>query len=290
MPKLTIDDITLNYQCIGEGEETLVLIHGLGASFAFWYLRIASVLAQHYRIIIYDLRGHGESSMPTTGYSLSHMTQDLHSLIEHLQVKKMHLVGHSFGATVALHYTVSYPNKVATLTLADTHISCLQAKVQLCDWPYWKLWKQKFIELGVPLPADEEFIGIRLLSQLNQFSTASVQKGQLQTTDKSILRTFNMGKRTTERLEKLLNTTFIEKELDESEPTKPDQIKSITIPVLGNYGEYSYCLPSCWKLKNLIPDYRIVIVPQVGHFHPTVKPELFTATLQAFLMAHSYIH
>ncbi|QSJ20562.1 alpha/beta hydrolase [Nostoc sp. UHCC 0702] len=287
MPKLTTDDITLHYQCLGEGEEDLILIHGLGANLAFWYMRIASVLAQHYRVIIYDLRGHGESSMPIAGYTLSHMTQDLQALMEHLQVKGAHVVGHSFGGTVALHYALSYPNKVATLTLADTQFSCLQPKVRLGDWPYWGIWKQRFIKQGITPPTDDEFIGMRLLSLLNQLSAKASYTDKSQTTRKPFLRQFNMGNKGTERWEKLLNATLAEKELDESEQINLEQIQNLTLPTLAIYGEYSYCLPCCEKLKDIIPHCQTVIVPEVGHFHPAVKPDFFVENLQQFLKAYS---
>ena len=56
MPRLAIDsDTAIHYQCLGQGED-LVLIHGLGANLAFWYMGIARRLARQYRVIMYDLR------------------------------------------------------------------------------------------------------------------------------------------------------------------------------------------------------------------------------------------
>lgn len=179
MPKLETDGVTLHYQQLGQQSGAgpdLVLIHGLGANLAFWYLGIAAKLAENYRVIIYDLRGHGESSMPPAGYTLPDMAQDLQHLLQYLGVKRAHLVGHSFGARVALCYTMLHPQQVETLTLADAQFTCLQPRIRLKDWPYWQEWQQQLRRQGVVnLPADNEIIDFPLLNHLNQVASTSDQ-------------------------------------------------------------------------------------------------------------------
>lgn len=283
MPILTIENISLHYQCLGEGED-LVLIHGLGANLAFWYLGIASVLAQRYRVTVYDLRGHGDSSIPTTGYTLSHLAQDLYALLNHLHIQRAHVVGHSFGGAIALHYAALHPEQVATLTLADTQISCLQPRMRLGDWAYWFIWKQKLVQQGFSLPSDDELIGMRLLLQLSQRSQATAQ--ETQAARKPSLKRRNMGLKGAERWEKLLTTTQAEQELNDLGQITEAYIKQLAMPTLAMYGEYSHCLPCCWKLKELIQDCEVKIAPQVGHFHPVIDPKGFLDALQQFLATH----
>src|SRR5262245_8041617 len=110
MPFLDLPDVRLNYACLepsdprGCGREPVVLIHGLASSLAFWYFRIAPDLARQHRVVMLDLRGHGRSSMPATGYAGAAMAADLHALLDHLAVERAHVIGHSFGGNVALQF------------------------------------------------------------------------------------------------------------------------------------------------------------------------------------------
>lgn len=285
MPEIVVDDVTLHYQCFGDGEN-LVLIHGLGANLAFWYPGIASMLSQHYRVILYDLRGHGKTSMPPSGYTIAHMTRDLHALLEHLGVERLHVVGHSFGARVAVNYAILYPHQAATLTVADSQFQCLQPRVRLREWHYWETWKQQLQQKGVPLPSEDEFISFHLLKHLNQVSLKLTQGTLARQKRGPSLKTRDMGKKGAARWEQLMETTTAKQEFDEGEQITQEDIKTIAMPTLAVYGEYSHCLTSCSKLKELIRDCQVVIHPKVGHFHPAVEPKMFVETLGQFLQAH----
>ncbi len=285
MPEIVVDDVALHYLCLGEGEN-LVLIHGLGANLAFWYPGIASALSQHYRVILYDLRGHGKSAMPTSGYTMEHMTRDLHALLEHLGGERLHVVGHSFGARVAVQYAILYPHQVATLTVADTQFRCLQPRIRLREWHYWETWKQQLEQKGIPLPSEDEFISFHLLKHLNQVSLEFTQGSLAKKRRGPSLKNRDMGKKGAARWEQLMETTTAKQELDDSDRVTQEEIKKIAMPTLAVYGEYSHCLTSCWKLKELIRDCQAVIHPKVGHFHPVVEPKMFLETLGQFLQAH----
>jgi len=278
MPKLETDGVTLHYQQLGQHSGAgpdLVLIHGLGANLAFWYLGIAAKLAENYRVIIYDLRGHGESSMPPAGYTLPDMAQDLQHLIQYLGVKRAHLVGHSFGARVALCYTMLHPQQVETLTLADAQFTCLQPRIRLKDWPYWQEWQQQLRRQGVVnLPADNEIIDFPLLNHLNQVASTSDQLAP-SPAQRPSLRQRGMGRKGTANWERLLSQTTARQELEDQSPLSVEGLQRLEVPVLAMFGEYSHCLPSCWELKAQVPHCEVAIIPGVGHFHPALKPDQF---------------
>lgn len=286
MPKFVVDNVALHYQCLGEGEN-LLLIHGLGANLAFWYPGIASKLSQHYRVIMYDLRGHGKSDMPSSGYSLDVMTRDLYALLEHLAVERVHVVGHSFGARVALLYALLYPHQVTTLTLADTQFSCLQSKVRLREWSYWETWKQELQQQGIPLPSEEEFITFHLLKHLNQVSAEYTQGSLAKKARRPSLKNRDMGQKGAARWEQLMQTTTAKEEFEKGELITKEDIQKIAMPTLAVYGEYSHCLPSCWQLQESIRDCQVVIQPKVGHFHPVIEPDLFVGAVSEFIKSHS---
>lgn len=287
MSKLVLGDVALHYQCLGEGED-VVLIHGLGANLAFWYMGIAKLLARRYRVISYDLRGHGRSSMPSSGYSLPYMAQDLHALLDHLCVRRAHLVGHSFGARIALYYTISYMARVTSLTVADTQIQSLQPQIRLRDWPYWQIWKRELQQQGYQaLPSDSELINFRLLAHFNQLSGDFSRKALGRPNPGLSLKTRDMGQRGSARWEQLLKLTSAQQEFDDDHQLTRETLQQIVVPTLAMYGEYSHCLDSCWQMQHLIPDCQAIIVPNAGHFHPAIRPRVFTHWLFRWLFSMS---
>ena len=284
MPKLNVNKIEIHYQCFGEGEN-VVLIHGLAANLAFWY-PIASQLSDSYRAIAYDLRGHGKSSMPISGYAVADMVRDLDNLLEYIGSGRTHVVGHSFGARIALHYAIAHPQKVASLTVADTQFRCLQPQLKLRDWPYWETWKQQQQQQGFQVPDDDEVFSFQLLLKLDQMASEQSRGNGNGSPKRISLRNRYMGKKGAERWQKLLSTTTAQSELDEGEEMTQAQIKELSVPLLAIFGEQSHCLPSGWKLKELVNDCRMEVVPDVGHFHPAIKPEIFLRTVREFIEEH----
>lgn len=97
----------------------VVFIHGLGTdSMASFYLTLAApVAAAGIDVLAYDLRAHGHTEGPATGYRVSDFVADLHGLLEAVGVDRpVHLVGNSFGGTIAFSYAATRPDRVATIT------------------------------------------------------------------------------------------------------------------------------------------------------------------------------
>jgi 3-oxoadipate enol-lactonase len=121
MPVCRVDDININYRVYGEGFP-LVLIHPFSASLGFWAQQIEK-LSPKYRIIAYDVRGHGLSSAPAgeENYTLDILVEDLHHLLTHLGVAKAYIGGLSMGGAIALGYAGRYPGTVKALLIFDIH-------------------------------------------------------------------------------------------------------------------------------------------------------------------------
>ncbi len=100
----------------------LVLIHGLGSTQRVWEF-VAPLLAEQFRVVAYDQRGHGLSAKPGDGYpsgaELDTITADLRELVTELNLGPPFLVGHSWGATVALAYAGAYPQECPAIALVD---------------------------------------------------------------------------------------------------------------------------------------------------------------------------
>ncbi|WP_286238717.1 alpha/beta fold hydrolase [Neptuniibacter halophilus] len=114
------DGTTLHYISLGQGEKTLVFLHGWTASVREW-LPFASELAQNHRVVCWDARGHGAHTyQPDSETSLPAMATDLESLLTHLNINDAILVGHSMGALTAWEYIRQYgQQRLAGLCLID---------------------------------------------------------------------------------------------------------------------------------------------------------------------------
>ncbi|MEV4707490.1 alpha/beta hydrolase [Actinoplanes sp. NPDC049316] len=108
---------------IGAHRGTVVLIHGMTSdSMASWFLTLAHPLAEAgLRVLLYDLRGHGRSARPATGYRLDDFVDDLEALLAHWGVDgPVHLFGNSFGGTVAFAYAARHPSAVAGIVTIES--------------------------------------------------------------------------------------------------------------------------------------------------------------------------
>jgi pimeloyl-ACP methyl ester carboxylesterase len=101
-------------------ETPVVLIHGHSADLRLWEPQVPALLGAGYRVVRYDVRGHGRSSVPATGYTWEHYLADLRALLDHLRVERAHLAGISMGGAIALQLALEEPGRVASLTLVDS--------------------------------------------------------------------------------------------------------------------------------------------------------------------------
>jgi non-heme chloroperoxidase len=101
------DDIEIYYEDHGAGRP-VVLIHGYPLSGRAWDKQVPVLLEAECRVITYDRRGFGQSSQPATGYDYDTLAADLHTLVEHLDLRDAVLVGHSMGAGEVTRYLAAY--------------------------------------------------------------------------------------------------------------------------------------------------------------------------------------
>ena len=109
MPKLNANGLNFHYQQAGAGPD-VVLIHGVTGDLSIWFLCEAmGVLARSFRVTAFDLRGHGYSDVPRDGYTSADQAGDVLAIMDALEIDRAMLVGHSFGAVIAMHAAVLYP-------------------------------------------------------------------------------------------------------------------------------------------------------------------------------------
>lgn len=97
----------------GKGD-AIIFLHFSGANLMMWQ-RIVPYFQDHYRLILIDLRGHGKSDVPETGYHMDDMARDVVGIMQHLDLERGYIVGSSLGAEVGLSLAANYPEKVISL-------------------------------------------------------------------------------------------------------------------------------------------------------------------------------
>jgi len=111
--------IELHYDDYGTGKP-VVLIHGWPLSGRSWENQVPALIEAGYRVITYDRRGFGASSQPWDGYDYDTFTADLNTLIEHLDLREVTLVGFSMGGGEVVRYIGTYgAGRIAKVVLAS---------------------------------------------------------------------------------------------------------------------------------------------------------------------------
>ena len=140
-----VNDIELNYQLEGEGEETIVLVNGLADDLETWVLQVDDFLAEGYRVLRFDNRGIGASAKPAGPYSSRMLADDAKALVDSLGIGDFHLMGVSMGGMIAQEYALAYPGDLRSVAFACTYA----APGPFCSRMF-AMWADMAPVLGVP--------------------------------------------------------------------------------------------------------------------------------------------
>lgn len=119
----------LHYEVRGTGEP-IVLIHSGGTDLREWQF-VESRLTQHYRVIAVDMRGTGQSPPPLQP---ANYIEDVRDLLDHLNLDRATLVGHSIGGQVAIDFALTAPERVSNLILLGSGLTGYQYSLDFQQW------------------------------------------------------------------------------------------------------------------------------------------------------------
>jgi pimeloyl-ACP methyl ester carboxylesterase len=249
MPVVVRRGLTVHLQVLGEGPP-LVMLHGLlVGSLASWYFGAAPRLAKHFRVLCYDLRGHGLSGHSAEGYGLRSLGEDLDDLRQEAGPGPVTLVGHSWGALVALRYAIDHPDRVTRLVLVE-------APLPPSNLP----------ELGSFLRSTPD----QQLAALPDVLRDAVSGGSRQ------------GKKLLAQLQRLVLNSSLMKDLGGEPDFRDDELAGLTVPTVLVYGDRSGCRPAGERLAATIPAAELHILPG-GHFLPAEAAQALSDLLEARL-------
>jgi pimeloyl-ACP methyl ester carboxylesterase len=116
--RIQIEDIEVAYEDFGAGDVPLVMVHGF-TGHREDFANVCDALAVSRRVVIPDLRGHGETSWRGP-YDFAALVDDLHALLDALGVGRCHLLGHSMGGMVTLRFALAHPERIASSIFMNT--------------------------------------------------------------------------------------------------------------------------------------------------------------------------
>lgn len=114
----TYNNITLTYREWNQGKTPLLLLHGLADHGGVWE-QLGDNLQTDYHVIAPDLRGHGNSSKPTTGYFSEDIITDLTQLMNDLGWEKAHILGHSWTGKLIPYWATLHPERFLSMIIVD---------------------------------------------------------------------------------------------------------------------------------------------------------------------------
>jgi len=269
--KVSVNGINIHYWRIGKGPD-MVMLHGLTGNLAVWHLKMVPLLRNEFRLTTYDLRGHGRSGMPLTGYTTADHVSDLEGLLDALDMERVHFVGHSLGADVSLHFALRNPHRVGKMILIEPAIPALSYLRQDENWEGWAYWARMLDEYaGVKVPR-EKWSDLRYM--VRESAKVPIIFGPAQGRPRKMERVFQ-----------LVDSTTIIEDYEVADDLTLENLAKIAHPKLMIYDSDSPYLGSYKVLRDLLINCTKVLLPpsEHRHFSPLEQAELLLKHMRPFL-------
>jgi 3-oxoadipate enol-lactonase len=257
MPEIRLGDIDVSYDLAGAGVP-VVLVHGLGSSARDWEQQVPS-LASRYRVLTYDIRGHGRTSKPRGPYSVKQFAEDLAALLERLEHRPAHVVGISMGGMIAFQLAVDHPELVRSLTIVNSGPALVPHRLA----EHAAVWMRRAIAKVRGPAAMGGVLAPRLFPYPDQEPLRQQFVARWAENDKDAYYA---------ALNAIIGWSVA------------DRVGSIRVPVLVIASDHDYT-PVSAKQAFLpsIPGATLTVIPDARHAVPVERPEAFNAVLREFL-------
>ena len=265
MPKMRTDDgVELNYQVddfrdpwITEPGDTILMSHGLAKSMK-WWVQWVPALSRKYRVVRYDIRGCGESSVPPEGatWSVDRLARDALNLIDHLGIEKVHWVGFESGGVWGMVFASTHVDRIKSLTLCNSQLFVGARR-----------------DLSVGSDALEK-VGLR-----QWLVDTNHGRFDLSTVDPKLLE-WHVNEQCKTSLQATQSIRLMAEGLDLSEA-----LPKIKVPTLIMVGDRSYPspLPGQISMRERIPNARLVVFPNAGSSIQLLIPDQCLDAILGFL-------
>ena len=261
MPRISIGECSLYYERQGMGFPVL-FITGLGGFASFWQDQVAT-FAKRFEVVTFDHRGIGQSDPARMGYTVERMAVDAVALLDALEIRRAHVVGHSTGGAMGQVLAISQPDRIDRLVLSATW-----AKTDAFFRRLFEVRAQVLKELG---PA----------TYLKGSALALNMPEWVRDHDQDLAAAEARAHETIPEPEIVLSRIAAIVAHDRRE-----QLQKIRAPTLAICARDDMVTPLYFteELVRLIPRARAYVLPDGGHFYPNVHGGEFRRVLSAFLL------
>ena len=122
MPFAELGDVRIHYALEGpESAPVVVFSNSLGTNYSMWDPQ-AAALSKRFRILRYDTRGHGQSSITSGLYSIDLLAKDVVNLLDSLHLNRVHFCGLSMGGMIGMWLGINVPERLDKLILCSTAV------------------------------------------------------------------------------------------------------------------------------------------------------------------------
>ena len=254
--KAKVNGIEIHYEIHGrDNAPWLVLSHSLACSGRMWDPQVEA-FKDRYRILNYDMRGHGQSEAPKGAYTLELLADDVLSLMDSLNIKRAVYCGLSIGGMIGQTLALRPDAPFERMVLADTtHTQPPEAQKQ---------WEER-----IRIAESKGMAGLVDTTMERWFTPAFRSSPAAQRIAELIRATPVPGYVGCGRAIMGLNTTA--------------RLKDIRLPVLAITGEADAAAPGTRYIGENVPGAKFVSIPNASHIANIEQPEAFTRALREFL-------
>jgi 3-oxoadipate enol-lactonase len=258
VPIIKVNGVKLNYIEAGNGPETIVFAHGLLMS-SNSYREQLRYFGSRYRVIAYDHRGHGRSSVPWSGYDMDTIAEDAAQLIEHVGAP-VHFAGLSMGGFVGIRLAARRPQLLRSLVLMATSADEQPGNKAAAHLVTTGLVRALGLK-PIAKQAARAMYGAPYLRDKKHYEAALSYVGSL---PKSLWRPM---------------TAVADR------PSVAGELRRIATPTLVVVGDCDTLLPphNSLRLAAGIPDAKLVRIPKTGHLITDENPDAANSAIGAFL-------
>lgn len=259
--ELVLPDLTMVFDDVGSGQPIL-FIHGFPLNREMWRPQLES-LSAHARVILPDLRGHGDSPAPPGPYTMDMLADDCHALLQTLGIKERVVVcGLSMGGYVTLAYYRRYPQSVAGLVLTATRAAADSAE--------GKVSRDRAAE-QVREDGPQAIIAAMLPRMLSPH-TYSQNPGLVTEVERIMAKTSQEG---------MIAALMGMKE----RPDATDLLSQINVPTLIIHGadDQIISIGEAEVMHRAIKNAQLVVLPHAGHLPNLEQRQLFNKALLEFI-------
>lgn len=261
MPYAWTNGFRTYYEEWGEGFP-VVLIHGHTFDATLWDDQV-SPLAEQYRVITYDVRGHGQSEVPASGYWSSSYAEDLRQLLDHLGVEKAVLVAQAAGGSIAGTFCFDAPERVPALVLAGVRFGGSSAREPEGDY------RRAVKELA-------RARGVRVAMEALWLPRPVFQGARLRPSVYEHLRRMCLG---------FSGVSYLDDTPAPHEAGLNDRLGEIRVPALLLYGDLDSVgvVETADRARATMPQVEVRLMPGTGHTLNMEEPEIFNRHVLEFL-------